>query len=909
MDQDLRCIIGDLRQIFAKTFKKAKNNKLRMIPLSMLLFEFFDYYINTDKGRDSEIKSHVRNMTLDDKENLLSDLNDAVQRYDPESDTKEIGKSINYDKNIPLSYPIKAVISELCEENPIITSSDFLNALFENDETKDLPVVKTVMKYYFPNASSPMTSSKGDDIADKKLDDFKKFLEKFGNGGISVSGGILGDDSIFKSLFGEAFKKNMFGDAMNEAMKNLGINTEKLPEASDTPEGGGDSPEDFEMYGKSEGISAKPFSTVSKTPRLDAFSFNMTDAAERGSYDPVVGRDDIIDSMIEDMCKRKKNNIILLGDAGVGKSAIVECLAQRIASGNVPEQLKKKRIYSLNLNDLVAGTKYRGEYEERLQGIIKEVISDPDIIIFIDEFHNLVGNGGEKGNGDGANILKPYLARGQFKCIGATTLDEYRKFIEKDAALKRRFTEIIVSEPTEDETFKILKAINSKYEDFHKVRCSADVLKRCVEWSGRYITDRFFPDKAIDVLDKASAYVKISTVKDTKRQEELLEKIDSIIDQKVNAVFDQRDFAKGEELRKQELELTAELEKEIKSQELNEKKKKNWPSITESDVAKAVSKISKVPIDKIQATDNEMILEMKQRLEKRVIGQDPAIDTIIKSIQRNYLGLRDPKKPILSALFVGPSGVGKTLICKEVAEIFFGSQKALIKIDMNNFKTEMDVTRLIGASAGYVGYEDEPLLMKVKRQPRSVILLDEIEKAHTSIYDIFMDILDEGVCTLANGTKVDFTNTIIIFTGNIGTKDIKASGNGLGFESSSADRNARNKGIVKKAIDKTFRPEFINRISSIVIFNELGDAELGKIFAIELQDIKKKLGKNKYTIQVGKSVRDYVISLCDPVYGARDLKRNIEKYVVDPISNSMLEDPGKTKFSVEINENKEAEVK
>lgn len=905
MDQDLKCIIGDLRQIFARAFKKSKENKLRMVPLSVLLFEFFDYYINSDSSRDSEVKSHIRKMSLDDKENLLSELNDIVQRYDPDCDIFEIRKSIDYEKNIPLSYPIKSVISELCKENPIITSSDFLNELFENEDTKDLPVVKTVLKYYpgAKNFSGDSPSSTSKDFQES----FKNFLEKIGIGGdtTSISGGFFGDSNVLKSLFEGSSPKF----PVNDIMGDLKGGTEKPSNTTDIPRGGGDSPEDFEMYGKSEGISAKPIDTVSKTPRLDAFSFNMTEAAERGSYDPVVGRDEIINSMIEDMCKRKKNNIILLGDAGVGKSAIVECLAQRISSKNVPDQLKNKRIYSLNLNDLVAGTKYRGEYEERLQGIIKEVISDPNIIIFIDEFHNLVGNGGEKGNGDGANILKPYLARGQFKCIGATTLDEYRKFIEKDAALKRRFTEIIVPEPTEDETFKILKAINSKYEDFHRVKCSPDLLKRCVEWSGRYITDRFFPDKAIDVLDKAFAYVKISTVKDTARQEELLEKIDALIDQKVNAVFDLHDFAKGEELRKQELELTAELEKEIKSQELNEKKKKNWPSITEDDIAKAVSKISKVPIDKIQATDNEMILEMKQKLEKRVIGQDSAIDTIIKSIQRNYLGLRDPKKPILSALFVGPSGVGKTLICKEVSEIFFGSQKALIKIDMNNFKTEMDVTRLIGASAGYVGYEDEPLLMKVKRQPRSVILLDEIEKAHSSIYDIFMDILDEGVCTLADGTKVDFTNTIIIFTGNIGTRDIKASGNGLGFESSSTDRNMRNKGIVKKAIEKTFRPEFINRISSIVIFNELGDAELGRIFAIELQDIKKKLGRNKYTIQVGKSVRDYVISLCDPVYGARDLKRNIEKYVVDPISNSMLEDPTKTKFSVEIDENKESVVK
>lgn len=666
---------------------------------------------------------------------------------------------------------------------------------------------------------------------------------------------------------------------------------------------------DFDLFsGQDKSIASKPKNVASKYPTLDQFAYNMVQAAKEGKYDPVIGRDDLVDSIMEDMCKRKKPNVVLLGEAGTGKTSLVELLAQRIASGNVPEPLKDKVIFNLNLNDLVAGTKYRGEYEQRLQEVIREVIQHPEIIVYIDEFHNLVGNGGEKGNGDGANILKPYLARGEFKCIGATTLAEYRKFIEKDAALKRRFTEIIIEEPTAGETYNILKAIASKYETFHGIRVSTTTLHLCVDLADRYISDKYFPDKAIDVLDKAMAIAKISKVKDTTVQDQLLEQLDEIIDKKVDAVQGRGDFVEGERLRQEELALSKQLEKELKRQEAAEKNKKNWPEITEDMVMTAVSKLSKVPVDKISKTDNEMLSEMKNILQKSVIGQDSAIDTIVKAIQRNYLGLRDPNKPILSSLFIGPSGVGKTYLCRKVAEIFYGSEKSLIRIDMNNFKTEMDVTRLIGASAGYIGYDDEPILMQVKRRPRCIVLLDEIEKAHPSIYDIFMDILDEGQCTLADGTRVDFTNAMIIFTGNIGTRELKENGKGIGFESNFVqDRAKRNHDIVMKAVEKTFRPEFINRISTTVVFNELGSKELGKIFDIELSEIKKKLGK-KYKIQVTKPMKDYIISQCNPVYGARDLKRFIEQYIVDPVSSRMLEEPSMTKFSVSVSQDKEVVV-
>ena len=741
----------------------------------------------------------------------------------------------------------------------------------------------------------PSSGENMSNITEKKLPSPQELIDK-----------LLNDRNELTNKSAEDDPKKRFLDMIDSILNNDSPNLNTSSPFGNLGEGISD--EEFEKYGDSGPISGRPVDPESATPILDQFSFDMTLAARSGKYDPVIGRDSIIDSMIEDMCKRKKPNVILLGDPGVGKTAVVELLAQRIAEEKVPEQLRDKRICSLNLNDLVAGTKYRGEFEERLQGIIKEVIANPNVIIYIDEFHNLVGNGGEKGNGDAAQILKPYLARGEFKCIGATTNTEYRKFIEKDGALKRRFTEIYITEPTPQETVDILKAIVSKYEEFHHVRCPKRILEKCVEFAGRYIYDKNFPDKAIDILDKACSNKKLTYVLPVDpEEEELLEKIGDLKEKKISFVMDQQDFVEGEKVRVEEEQAQEKLDKIQRKKEKAKSKKSNWPEITDETVAQAVSKISNVPIDKIMQTDNEMLSGMKKTLESRVIGQNKAIEVIVKAIQRNYLGLRDPNKPILSALFVGPSGVGKTLICQEVARIFFGSEKSLIRIDMNNYKTEMDVTRLIGASAGYIGYDDEPILMKVKRQPRSVILLDEIEKAHTSIYDIFMDILDEGKCTLSDGTVVDFTNSIIIFTGNIGTKELKEKAPSVGFSSTQVDKKKENEKVVNKAIEKEFRPEFVNRIGSIVVFNELGKDELVKIFDIELSSIQKKLGK-KYKVKVSDAIRDYIIEQCNPIYGARDLKRGIDKYIVDSISTEMLENPTATKFKVDLDADKKAIV-
>lgn len=659
--------------------------------------------------------------------------------------------------------------------------------------------------------------------------------------------------------------------------------------------------EKFESsLGETEPISPKKLDPNSDTPVLDQFSEDMIELAKEGKYDPVIGRDDIIEEIIEVLCKRKKANVAIVGVAGSGKSTVVEGLAQRISQGNVPEKLKGKRLCSLNLNDLVAGTKYRGEYEERLQKIIKEVCSNKNIIIFIDELHNLVGNGGSAGNGDGANILKPYLARGEFQCIGSTTNEEYRRFIEKDAALNRRFTQIELSEPGREETIKILNGIKGKYEKFHHVKFSKEVIEACVDWSSRYIPEKFQPDKAIDILDLSGSLrglkfleqkIKESNLEDDKK------KLDDLVKQRDDAVLKKNDFELGEKLDKEKSALEEEIK--AKAQAFGE------ASVEIDDVAEAISKVSKIPVDKIAKTDQEKIALMKKELEQKVIGQDTAINTLVKVIQRNVLGLRNEKKPLASILAVGPSGVGKTLICEELARIFFGSVNNLIKFNGGEFKEEHSVSKLIGAPAGYVGYEDEPLFLQVKRKRQAVVLFDEVEKMHPQIMDILLNITDKGECNMANGEVVDFTNCIVIFTGNIGTKEL-ANNRPLGFSKPEEEEQKEiDSDIVMKAVRKYFRPEFINRLSKVVVFNSLGKKEMDKIFTIELDKIKKQLSKKKISIQVSKKVRTYVIDKCDPNYGARDLQRGIEQYIIDPVSEIMLQETDKMKFKVDMNKENE----
>lgn len=667
---------------------------------------------------------------------------------------------------------------------------------------------------------------------------------------------------------------------------------------------------EFERAGESSAVSGKKADPNSKTPYLDQFSYDMTQAAKDGKYDPVIGRDREISQIIEILCCRKKNNAVLLGDPGCGKTAVVECLVQKIISKDVPREILGKRICSLDLNALVSGTKYRGEYEQRLQGIIQEVCSNPDIIVYVDEFHNLVGNGSSSGNGDGANILKPYLARGEFQCIGSTTMEEYRKYIERDGALKRRFQNVVIEEPGISDTIEILKNLRKSYTSYHHVNFPDEVVKACVEWSGRYVIDRFFPDKAIDCLDMAGSLAKLRKKIDMSKIEELESEIANLVELKVGAVTEQ-DFEKAATYKAAETLKKKELSKLLQDLDNSNSDPSNFLDVTLDDVAEVISKISKIPVDKIGKSDFTKLRGMKDELSKKVIGQSEAVTSITTSLQRNFLGLRDENKPIASLLLVGPTGVGKSLICKEIASEFFGSSRNLIRFDMGEFGERHEVTKLTGATASYVGYDDTPLLEQVRRNPYSVVLFDEIEKAAPEIYNIFLNILDEGTVTLGSGAKVDFKNTIIIFTGNIGTKELHLKGGGLGFNKLTEEEKKRdNTDTVLKAVKKQFKPEFINRLSGITVFNELGKPELEQIFDLELGKLSSRLEKKGFKITVTPEIRDKVISECDPRYGARDLQRGIVKFIENEVCQKMLEVTDISKISdIYVNWTDKVEVK
>ena len=651
--------------------------------------------------------------------------------------------------------------------------------------------------------------------------------------------------------------------------------------------------EKFEKAGMHEEVNISEPDPSSTTPFLDQYSIDMTRADKAGKYDPILGRERELDQLIKILCCRLKNNAVLLGEAGVGKTAVVECLVQRINKGNVPDKLKNKRICSLDLNALVSGTKYRGEYEARLQGIIKEVVGNPDIIVYIDELHNLIGNGSTSGQGDGANILKPYLARGEFQCIGSTTFGEYRKFVEKDAALKRRFQNIQIDEPDQKETVRILSEISKKYEDFHRVRISQDILRACVEWSGRYIVDRFFPDKAIDVLDRSSATASLRSSTKEKNNDclELETIIEDLKDKKLKAVLSQ-DFELAGTLRDEQRTKEADLENLRETKRKFAAKRSNWEEVTIDDVASEISKISKVPLDKIRSTDRTKIKDMKKVLESKVIGQAEAVNKILISLQRNIMGFRDENKPIASYLLCGETGTGKSYISKIVAKEFFGSEKSLVRIDCGEFtEGKAGVSKLTGATPGYVGYDDESILDQVRKKPFSVLLVDEVDKAAPEVFNIFMNILDEGYCILGNGEKVDFRNTIIIFTGNIGTKELQRNGNGLGFgrAKSPEEKHEETEATVKKAVGKFFRPEFLNRLTGTVVFNSLTKGDLEKIFTLEFAKVKARISRQGYKVNITKALKDKCISDCDVKFGARDLHRSIAKNIEDQLCEIILE--------------------
>ncbi len=643
----------------------------------------------------------------------------------------------------------------------------------------------------------------------------------------------------------------------------------------------------------------------SDTPVLDNFGIDITKAAEEGKLDPVVGRNKEIERIAQILSRRKKNNPVLIGEPGVGKSAIVEGLAMRIVQKKVSRVLFGKRVIALDLASIVAGTKYRGQFEERMKAILNELAKHDNIILFIDEIHNIVGAGSATGSLDAANMLKPALARGEIQCIGATTLDEYRQYIEKDGALERRFQKVMVDPTSPEETIEILQNIKSRYEDFHSVRYTDDAIEACVKLTDRYVSDRYLPDKAIDALDESGARVHLSKVKVPKKIVDLEATLEKTEQLKREAVKKQ-DFEKAASLRDTIRKIKEEIEYETKRWE--EKLETEREKVDEQDVAEVVSLMTGIPVHRIAQAEGERLAKMEEELKKRIIGQDEAIVRITKAIKRNRVGLKDPNRPIGSFIFLGPTGVGKTYLAKMLAEYLFDSQDALIRIDMSEYMEKFAVTRLIGSPPGYVGYEEGgQLTERVRRKPYSVVLFDEIEKAHPDIFNLLLQVLDEGHLTDGLGRKIDFKNTIIIMTSNIGSRELDQYGKGVGFQTKArkADVNDRAKSIIENALRKVFKPEFLNRVDDIVMFNQLNKKDLEKIIDIELQGLYKRVEALGLSISLSPRAKDFLIEKgYDEKFGARPLKRAIQRYVEDMIAEYIISHPVKEKVKLQIVYNK-----
>lgn len=627
----------------------------------------------------------------------------------------------------------------------------------------------------------------------------------------------------------------------------------------------------------------------SKTPVLDNFGRDITKLAEMGNLDPIVGREEEIERVSQILSRRKKNNPILIGEPGVGKTAIVEGLALRIVQRKVSRVLFDKRVISLDLAALVAGTKYRGQFEERMKAIMNELEKNRDVILFIDEIHTIVGAGGASGSLDASNIFKPALARGDLQCIGASTLDEYRMYIEKDGALDRRFQKVMVDPPSVEEAITILTNIQSKYEEFHNVSYDKDAIEACVKLSDRYMTDRLLPDKAIDVMDEVGARVHLKNINVPQNILELEKKIEDIKQEKNKVVKSQR-FEEAAALRDKEKRLGEELEK-AKAEWEEEAKNKRYP-IHEEDIAEVVSMMTGIPVMRMVEAESQKLRRMGEDLKGAVVGQDEAIQKVVKAIQRNRVGLKDPKKPIGSFIFLGPTGVGKTELARALARYMFDSEDALIRVDMSEYMEKFSLSRLIGAPPGYVGYEEGgQLTEKVRRKPYSVVLLDEIEKAHPDIFNILLQVLDDGQLTDGLGRKVDFKNTLIIMTSNIGVRQLKDFGTGVGFATSATTSSSEDvsKGIIEKALKRTFSPEFLNRIDDVVIFNALEQSHINLIIDIIMKDVMKRLNTLGFELELTEDAKKFIAEKgYDQQFGARPLHRAIQKYLEDPLAEEIL---------------------
>ncbi|MFL5739633.1 MAG: ATP-dependent Clp protease ATP-binding subunit [Flavisolibacter sp.] len=639
----------------------------------------------------------------------------------------------------------------------------------------------------------------------------------------------------------------------------------------------------------SQSKSRQGGATKSKTPVLDNFGRDITKLAETGTLDPIVGREKEIERVSQILSRRKKNNPILIGEPGVGKTAIVEGLALRIVQRKVSRVLFDKRVISLDLAALVAGTKYRGQFEERMKAIMNELEKNRDVILFIDEIHTIVGAGGASGSLDASNIFKPALARGELQCIGASTLDEYRMYIEKDGALDRRFQKVMVDPPSVEDTILILNNIKTKYEEYHNVNYDDEAINACVKLSDRYITDRLLPDKAIDVMDEVGARVHLKNINVPQNILDLEKKIEDIKVEK-NRVVKSQKFEEAAALRDNEKRLGEDLER-AKAQWEEESKHKRYP-IGEEEIAEVISMMTGIPVKRMVEAETQKLRKMADEMKGMVVGQDEAIGKVVKAIQRNRVGLKDPRKPIGTFIFLGPTGVGKTELARALARHMFDSEDALIRIDMSEYMEKFTVSRLIGAPPGYVGYEEGgQLTERVRRKPYSVILLDEIEKAHPDIYNILLQVLDDGQLTDGLGRKVDFKNTLIIMTSNIGVRQLKDFGEGVGFATASRVQSAdeNNKAVIEKALKRTFSPEFLNRIDDVIIFNALTKENIFEIIDILMKGVMKRLTNLGFSLELTEDAKSFIADKgYDSQFGARPLHRAIQKYLEDPLAEEIL---------------------
>lgn len=671
---------------------------------------------------------------------------------------------------------------------------------------------------------------------------------------------------------------------------NVKDELEEIQEDEISPKG------EFPGGTEEEGESEESFSSTrksadskSKTPVLDNFGRDLTKMADSGRLDPIVGREKEIERVSQILARRKKNNPILIGEPGVGKSAIAEGLALRIVQRKVSRVLFNKRIVSLDLASLVAGTKYRGQFEERMKAVMQEIEKNPDVILFIDEIHTIIGAGGASGSLDASNMFKPALARGEMQAIGATTLDEFRQHIEKDGALERRFQKVIIEPTTMEETVQILQNIKDRYEDHHSVTYENEALEACVSLTERYITDRHLPDKAIDALDEVGSRVHLTNITVPKSILAVEKKIEDLKGQK-NEVIKSQQYEKAAELRDDERKLMEELE--IAKKKWEESSKSNRVVVTEEHVAEVVSMMSGIPVTRISESEIGRLSNMGDEIKDKVIGQDEAVAKVVKAIQRNRAGLKDPNKPIGSFFFLGPTGVGKTQLCKVLAEHLFDSTEALIRVDMSEYMEKFSISRLVGAPPGYVGYEEGgQLTEKVRRKPYSIILLDEIEKAHPDVFNLLLQALDDGHMTDGLGRKIDFKNTILIMTSNIGARQLADFGDGVGFGTQSQqDQKEENaKMIVQNALRKAFAPEFLNRVDDMVMFRSLTREDLHKIIDIELEKLYSRINELGFSIKMTDAAKDFIVDKgYDEKFGARPLKRAIQKYIEDPLAEEIV---------------------